>query len=73
MGEFTIERGIPLPEVGRRKCRYPWMEMEVGDSFFAPAVNLKTMKSGAYKNGINLGRRFEAHAEAGGARVWRTR
>ena len=46
MPEYKIEKGIPIPqanikkhESGKRregkKCKYPWAEMEVGDSFFA--------------------------------------
>jgi hypothetical protein len=72
MDEIKIDRGIPLPEV-MRKMRYPWMQMEVGDSFFAPSAVLKTMKCSAYKMGLNLGRKYEAHPEAGGVRVWRTK
>jgi hypothetical protein len=30
-GMFKIEKGIPLPE-----SKYPFAEMEVGDSFFVP-------------------------------------
>jgi len=31
---LPVDSGIPMPPPGKRK--YPWHEMKVGDSFFAP-------------------------------------
>jgi hypothetical protein len=74
MNEFVIEKGVPLPETPPRwKPRYPWREMEPGDSFFVPEGKLKSLQSSAYKVGRDLGRKFAAHPEAGGVRVWRVK
>ena len=32
---ITIEKGIPMPEQ-KRHAKYPWDQLEVGDSFFIP-------------------------------------
>jgi hypothetical protein len=29
---YKIEKNIPIPSRSGRKCKYPWKEMEVGDS-----------------------------------------
>jgi hypothetical protein len=31
---MKIEKGIPVPSNATRKAKYPFREMEVGDSFF---------------------------------------
>ena len=33
MAEFKVEKDVPLPKLVRR-VKYPFREMEVGDSFF---------------------------------------
>ena len=33
--DITIDKDVPLPPDGRRHSKYPWSEMEVGDSFVA--------------------------------------
>jgi hypothetical protein len=41
--KIRIQKGIPIPPVkprgmdGRTSSKYPWREMEVGDSFLFPA------------------------------------
>ena len=74
---IEIETGVPMPEskgVGRR-LRYPLLEMEVGQSFFAPGRNAAQMS--AYTGYVRrkYGKSFQARtlAENGvdGCRVWR--
>lgn len=43
--KYRIQKDVPIPPRGRRgkgtpsnRGIYPWEEMEVGDSFFAPAA-----------------------------------
>lgn len=37
---FTIEKGIPIPAAQPRGAavKYPFAQMEIGDSFFVPSV-----------------------------------
>ena len=63
-----IEKGIPLPV----SVRYPYAEMEVGDSFF----RLGDQRLGMFCNlnwrwGKKLHRRYVARKMDGGIRVWR--
>jgi hypothetical protein len=70
-----IER-VPLPWNGRRNRRYPWRDMQVGDSFFVPRGEISQMSSLAGVTGKRLGWRFTCRTENygtenEGVRVWR--
>ena len=71
-----IDKGIPIPpnnfaERQRSAPRFPWDEMEVGDSFFS-------RYHGAYTNTSKAARRYPGKKftgrslEDGGWRIWRT-
>lgn len=75
---MNIEKGLPLPKAGK-KSKYPFAEMEVGDSvFFAdtdggsgskPAIAAKVY---AHRNQKTVsGLKFSARSENGGVRIWR--
>lgn len=83
---YPVETGIPLPppyvrprRVGLKK--YPWPDMEVGDSFFVPFT---PEEPGTWvQNRVNASavhwlkryartRRFTTRQMAGGLRCWRT-
>jgi hypothetical protein len=43
---FKIEKGHPMPEFKRGAPRkYPWAQMEVGDSFFVPGNKTQSMSA----------------------------
>jgi hypothetical protein len=42
---FPIEKGIPAPSPKRRNYRYPFAEMEVGDSFVATSNTVRSAAS----------------------------
>jgi hypothetical protein len=66
-----IEKGIPFPKLCKPYTRYPWADMEIGDSFFVPGVTNSTFAgqiSGAKKR---TGFNFTARKEIDGLRVWR--
>lgn len=69
-----IEKGIPVTD-GRslRKgcCKYPWADMEVGDSFLVTHVNQKAMATTAGYHSRKTGRKFKASKVENGVRVWR--
>lgn len=75
---IAIDKGIPLPKPNaphpRGKTRYPWRQMEIGDSFFVTgtAVNLR---SGFVYSSVLAGIRITIRQcevdGVKGARVWR--
>lgn len=76
-----IEKGIevPSPRNGRYRphTRYPFVEMEVGESFFVPLekelpVWLRShVQNAAYRYGKKMNRIFVVRAIDGGFRCWR--
>lgn len=78
MDEFKIESGIPLPDQwGRgRPCKYPFPDMEVGDSFFCEWSHSKTVQFNVYTAAQEYARRhrpmkFSGRIVEGGIRIWR--
>ena len=80
-GEFKIEKGVempPRPQPGPYGHKYPFYEMEVGDSFFSAVPNGRTvakhrntlMASGRYARKA-VGSSFESRVVDGGVRIWR--
>ncbi len=70
MTKITIDKNIPLPSLSR----YPFLDMEIGDSFFAAESIEKIVGSWTYQK-RRYGRKFSCRAtnENGndGFRVWR--
>lgn len=65
-----IEKGIPAPYRVRDRAKYPFAEMEVGDSFLTKED--RTRVSGAASlYGKRHGRRYSVSMTAEGLRVWR--
>jgi len=70
---FKIEKGVLLPTESLRGApKYPWSQLEVGDSFFVKGGNLNVISSSARLWGKrNNGARFTTRTVDGGVRVWR--
>ena len=71
--EFKIEKGIPMPPVvknGIAEKKYPWLQMEVGDSFLIPDKPSRAVGSLIASHNRN-GKRFACRTVEGGTRVWR--
>ena len=64
-----LDKDVPLPEARKR---YPYREMEVGDSFFVEGGGIQNICNQNYRTGKKLGKSFIARKEDGGVRVWRT-
>ena len=49
MSKIKVEKGIPLPELAGkgRALKYPWPEMEVGDSFAVEPGKHDTVRTAA--------------------------
>lgn len=72
---MKIEKGIPFPENDGRgqRAKYPWSEMEVGDSIFV-ATDLELLHgsvSAARGYAYRHGKKVTASAVDGGVRIWR--
>jgi hypothetical protein len=65
---MKIEKGIPLP------CRFPFEQMEVGDSFAVPPdVHRTTVSIAALRYGRKHGAKFSTRKTPDGTiRCWRT-
>lgn len=72
---IKIDQSVPLPDdTGGRRRKYPFADMGVGDSFFAPDRTSTNLNSAARRH---RDKTFTARSvtEAGvkGARVWRVK
>jgi hypothetical protein len=73
---FTIESGIPMPKrtAGRSGSKYPFADMEVGDSFAIPGdVKAATIRSavGAFTKRNPDAGKFAVRGTGDGLRVFR--
>jgi hypothetical protein len=73
MSAILIDKGIPIPpaSTGMANTKYPWDQMEIGDSFLIPG----RMKS---NGGVSVpprlargGFKVSCRVEGAGVRVWR--
>jgi hypothetical protein len=75
---MKIDKGIPLPSRGESNTRgaaskYPFRQMEVGDSFFIPSGNPKKLQSHMYQTYRRYKpMKFATRMVEGGVRIWRT-
>ena len=69
---FKIDKGIPVPPKRGRVPKYPWREMEVGNSFFVPGMKIGAAGSRAASAKKATGWTFRCRSEDGGVRFWRT-
>lgn len=66
---FKIEKGVPIPG-GRHK--YPFAQMEIGDSFEVTGEDMRKIYSAASNSGGRHGRSYRTRVTENGIRVWRT-
>ena len=67
---IKIEKDIQVPH--RRKNKYPWLEMEAGDSFFVEADHAEGARAATYYASKKYQRTFTCRKVDGGIRIWRT-
>jgi hypothetical protein len=75
---IEIEKGVPIPERRGNWTKYPWGNMEVGDSFFVKRSGKTTLKllqnnlsTLSRRVGKSIGVKFKTSQEEKGVRVWR--
>lgn len=66
---FPIEKGVP-PPTRLKYNRYPWKNMEIGDSFLIP-LGQKNKLPGLYTSAKNAGIVITVKRTPQGHRVWR--
>lgn len=69
--QFEIEKGIPVPTTRQGNYKYPWDEMEVGDSFFIKGKVRAQIAPSIKRIEVTRGVKFTAHQVEDGLRVWR--
>jgi len=70
MFAVTMEHDVPTQHRGR-PIKYPFREMEVGESFFHGSLG-PSMSSAAYQYGKRHDMTFVISTVKGGKRCWRT-
>jgi hypothetical protein len=70
VSEFKIESDVPVPDE-RRRFKYPWSEMKVGDSFFVENGSQNVLSTAGRQYGRFHGGKFSTRKEGNGVRVWR--
>lgn len=71
---FKIEKNVPLTSARGGSAKYPFSEMEVGDSFHIPSPEFpRLVNSAAYHFGKKRGWKFAFRKQEDGTyRCWRT-
>ena len=72
--EAKIEKNVPVPKT--RGSKYPFAQMEVGDSFYEPSRQTTHLVSASYtfrRRHNLLDWKFVARKENYGARIWRVK
>lgn len=67
---MKIEKGIPMPEKRGAPRKYPFPDMEIGDSFEA-LIEPDALRAAAYKFQKRYGGQFKVRKHENGARAWR--
>ena len=71
---FKIEDDFAIPaerQPRTRRSKYPWAQLEVGQSFFVDGALLRSKSSTASHAGRRSQKKFLVRAADGGVRVWR--
>ena len=71
---FEIEDDHPIPATWQhsgRKEKYPWSQLEVGQSFFVKDGEVRKIGGAACHAGRRNGKKFVVRVVDGGVRAWR--
>lgn len=74
MSDYKIEKNVPVPSTLYTKTpKWPFREMEIGDSFVVPSNEVKNARSSAYQLHIRTGMKFiiRLNRTNGEYRCWR--
>jgi hypothetical protein len=68
---FETEKFVPIPAGYVKKKKYPFAEMEIGDSIFFAEYAMKSARSCSHAFGVRNGMKFTTRLVDGGMRIWR--
>ena len=68
---YEIEKNVPIP-ANPKANRFPYHELEVGDSFLVTGVKPSSIHGSNYRMSKKLGKVFIGRKEGESIRVWRT-
>lgn len=68
---FEIEKFVPIQTGYAKKKKYPFAEMEVGDSILFCESDMKSARSCSHAFGVRHGMKFTTRLVDGGMRIWR--
>ena len=77
MSEIKIDKGVPIPKIDGlgRHHKYPWHDLNVGDSFFVPNATTRRFCSSVNRIqktlGISMKCRTVTENDIKGVRIWR--
>jgi hypothetical protein len=74
MSDYKIEKKVPIPnKLYTKQPKWPFREMEIGDSFVLPESEVKNARSSAYQLHIRTGLKFiiRLNRDNGEYRCWR--
>lgn len=77
--KIQVQKGIPLEKRREPRSRYPFEEMEVGDSFFVKCdegslvSKRSTVLSSSIYYGKMCGKKFTSRTFPDGFRIWRVK
>ena len=72
--EFIIEKGMPVPLRSNAVPKYPFADLEVGDSFIAPPITKRILSNAAHRykrKHKSEGWNFVCRTLQDGCRIWR--
>jgi hypothetical protein len=71
---YEVEKDIDIPpEYPGRRTKYPWTEMDIGDSFLVPDGTRKKLNTAVYAASRALKWKFVSRDVPGGVRIWRVK
>jgi hypothetical protein len=71
MMKFKIDKKIPLPSRGQQITKYPFIDLDIGDSFLIPEKTVIQTNGLCYYAGKRLKKKFVSRTVNGGVRIWR--
>lgn len=71
MSEFIVDKGVAVAAPARKPYKYPFNEMDIGDSFLARFALEKALRTSASLYGTRHGLKFSVRLMEDGVRVWR--
>ncbi len=66
---FKIDKGVLMLATSRGAAKYPFREMDIGDSFWAEKTS--SVRGAAVSFGLRHGKKFSSRKEGDGYRIWR--